>query len=102
MNICLNEINEKRNQILNKSEIQESTINNDKYLDINENNDLISEYQKINKKLDLLDRKLTLIDEKNNLFKKSYVRGFLLLIMIFVIVTAINDYLSNILYKYIC
>ena len=36
--------------------------------------------------------KLTLIDDKNNLFKKSYVRGFLLLVVF--ILTIINDYLA--------
>ena len=38
--------------------------------------------------------KLTLIDDKNNLFKKSYVRRVLLLVVFILIITIINDYLA--------
>ena len=103
MNINLNEITQKRNQILNLESLKEEnnkprkrsiTEINANYLEIGEANKINTNYENLNKKLDLLNRKLTLIDDKNNLFKRHYVKGVLFLIMVIIILTAINDYLA--------
>lgn len=103
MNINLNEITQKRNQILNIQSEKESnnmprkrslTEINANYLEVGDTHRINIEYEKLNKKLDLLNRKLTLIDAKNNLYKRYYLKGVLFLIMIIVILTAINDYLA--------
>ena len=103
MSINLNEITQKRNQILNIQTLKEEnntprkrsiTEINANYLEVGEAHKINTDYEKLNKKLDLLNRKLTLIDTKNNLFKRHYVKGILFLIMVIVILTAINDYLA--------
>ena len=103
MNINLNEITQKRNQILKIESLKEESKNprkrsiteiNANYLEIGEADKINIDYEKLNKKLDLLNKKLTLIDAKNNLYKRYYLKGVIFLIMIIVILTAVNDYLA--------
>ena len=122
MNISLNEITEKRNQILNNQNIYHEnkprkrsvTEINANYLDIVDNETIVetnvspinsntnsnpnsnpnSNYMMyINKKLGLITSKLNLVDTNNDTNRRNF-KLFLLLIFVFIMLIVINDYLA--------